>query len=285
MPGFNLTGNNNTQDYVLGKGKIYLAKIDSSTGLPDANGFRYLGNAPEFNLSVAVEDRKHKNSFDCLAFTDARFIISQEIDVSFKLDELNFQNLDDFLSGSEETYSNPHNTTMTDVVISSAVKLGRWYELRNAAGARLYNLDAAGLVFFLEKDAATDVLLVEGTDYVIDKQLGFVQFKSTAVNIAAGDKAQLTITTGATTQKNLDQVNALQRAQVQGVLLFIQDNANDCGQKIEYRFHKVSLTADGDLALIADQESVMSMKGTAEVNSLVSDTSKVLTVRTYDMVA
>lgn len=285
MPGFNLTGAPNTQDYVLGKGKIYLANIDSATGLPDANGFRDLGNAPEFNLSVAVEDRKHKNSRDCLAFTDARFIISQEVDISFKLDEINFDNLNDFLSGSESTYSNPHNTTFTDVVITASVKLGRWYELRNASGARVYNLGAAGLVFVIEKDAVIDVALVEGTDYEINKELGLVRFLPTASNIAAGDKAQLTISTGATTQKNLDQVNALQRAQVQGTLLFVQNNANDCGQLTEFRFHKVSLTGDGDLAMIGDQESVMGFSGTAEVNSLVSDTSKVLTVRTYDMVA
>ncbi len=284
MPGFNLTGAPNTQDYVLGKGKILLAKINNATGLPDVNGFRDLGNSPQFNLTVTVEDRRHKNSRDCLAFTDARFIISQEVGLSFQLDEINFENLSDFLSGSTETYDNPHDVTHTDVSITLTVKLGRWYELRKANGTRVYNLDAAGVVFTIEKDATTDVLLVEGTDYEIDKQLGLVRFKSTAVNIVNGDPVIWTITTGATTPKNLDQVNALERSQVEGALLFIQDNSADCGQKTEYRFHKVSLTADGDLSLIGDEETVMSFTGVAEVNSLITDASQVLTVRTYDMV-
>lgn len=284
MPGFNLTGAANTQDYVLGKGKIYVASIDDATGLPDADGFRFLGNAPSFNLTLTVEDRRHKNSFDCLAFTDARFIISQEVGLSFSLDEMNFENLSDFLSGSTETHNNTHDVTHTDTSISTAVKLGRWYELRDAAGARVYNLDAAGVAYTIEMDDVSDVLLVEGTDYEINEQLGLVRFLPTATNIAEGDPAIWTIGTGASTPQDLDQVNALQRSQVSGTLLFVQDNSHDCGQMTEFRFHRVSLTADGDLSMIGDEESVMSFTGVAEVNSLIADTSKVLTVRTYDMV-
>lgn len=284
MPGFNLTGRPNTQDYILGKGKILLADINESTGLPDVNGFRDVGNTPSMNITVTVEDRRHKNSRDCLAFTDARFIVSQEIGLAFTLDEINFENLSDFVSGSTETYDNPHDVTHVDDSISTAVKLGRWYELRKASGARVYNLDAAGVAYTIEKDDAPDVLLVEGTDYLIDEQLGMVFFLKTAVNIAEGDAAVWTITTGASTPKDLDQVNALERSKVEAAMLFIQENSEDCGQKVEYRFHKVSLTGDGDLAMIGDEEMVMSFSGVAEVNSLVTDASQVLTVRTYDMV-
>ena len=77
----------------------------------------------------------------------------------------------------------------------------------------------------------------------------------------------------------MDQVNALQRSKVEGVLLFIQDNAHNCGQKKEYRFHRVTLTADGDLSMIGDEESVMQFTGVAEVNSFVTDASQVLTIR------
>lgn len=284
MPGFNELGTPNTQDYVLGKGKILFGLIDSSTGLVDTNGLRDLGNTPAFTASVEVEKRDHKNSRDCLAFVDATFVTSQKINLSFQLDEINYENLSDFFSGETSTYDNPHDTTFTDNVIAADVKLGRWYELRKTDGSRVYNLDAVGTVYTIEKDAGIDVLLVEGTDYEIDEQLGLVFFKTTAVNIANGDQAQWSITTGATTPQNLDQVRALQRAQVEGTLVFIQDNANDCGQKSEFRFHKVQLTGDGELAMIGDEEEVMSFAGTAGINSLV-DADSPLSIRTYDMVA
>lgn len=283
MPGINLTGAPNERDYVLGRGRVYLAKLDPSTGLPDANGFRDVGNSPEFTISVTVEDLRHKNSRSCVKFTDKRFVISQEIGVGFKLDETrNFQNLSDFFSGDTSVYDNPHDTTMTDVVISADTHLGAWYELRDGNGDRLYNLDAAGLVYVIEKDGVTDTALVEGTDYEIDEQLGLVRFLPTASAIAEGDQSQLTISTGATTPKDVDEVDALTRAVVEGALLFVQDNAGDCGQKVEFRFHRVSLSADGDLAMIGDDVATMSFKGVAEINNSVPDVSKVLTVRTYD---
>lgn len=286
MPGINTLGAPNERDYVLGRGKVYLAKLDATTGLPDVNGFRDLGNAPEFTITETVQDLRHQNSRDCIKFTDKRFVISQEIGVGFKLDETrNFQNLADFLSGETSSYDNPHDTTFTDVSISLDVHLGNWYELRDGSGNRVYDLGATGAVYTIEMDDTIDVLLVEGTDYEIDENLGLVRFLPTATNIAEGDPAIWTITTGATTPQDLDEVDALTLAEVSGCLLFVQDNAGDCGQLVEWRFHRVSLSSDGDLAMIGDDVATMAFKGVAEINNKVSDVSKVLTVRTYDMIA
>jgi hypothetical protein len=282
MPGFNETGLPNTLDYVLGKGKIYFGKNNPSTGLVDVDGLRDLGNTPAMTVSVEVERRDHRNSRDCLAFVDATFITSQTMNLSFQLDEINFENLSDYLSGAVDTVNNPHDVTFVDAVITADVKLGRWYELRNATGVRVYNIDAVGVVYTIEKDGAPDVLLVEGTDYEIDEQLGMVFFKTTAVNIAALDQAVWSISTGATTPQDLDRVRALQRALVEGTLVFIQDNANNCGQRQLFRFHRAQLTGDGELPLIGEEESVMSFSGIAGINSFVDATSPV-EVLTYGM--
>lgn len=282
MPGFNELGTPNTLDYVLGRGKAYFGLNDPTTGLVDVNGLRDLGNVTAFASSIEVETRDHKNSRDCLAQIDATFVLSQKVNLSFSIDEINFENLADFFSGSTSTHNNTHDVTHTDVVITTDVKLGRWYELRNAAGGRVYNLDATGCVYTIEKDAGSDVLLVEGTDYEIDEQMGLVFFKTTATNIAAGDQAQWTISTGASTPQDLDQVRGLQRALVEGTLLFIWDNANNCGQKTEVRFHRAQLTGDGDLPMIGDEETVAAFSGVAGINSLVDATSP-FAIRTYEM--
>lgn len=396
MPGINLTGAPNTRDYVVGRGKIRFAKNDPATGLPDADGFRDLGNAPEFTITETTEELKHANSRDCLKFTDKRFVLSQEVGIGFKLDETrNFQNLAFFLSGDTQTYTNPHTATLTDVVQASDLKVGNWYEMRNAAGQRLYNLDAVGLVYVLETvnaaeevntitSAATpatagtftltvfgqttagipfnataaqvrsalialsnvnagdvaaadsgtganlgvgahvvtltwggqysdtdvtitanfggltgnahvfatstpgggspaDLALVKDTDYEIDEQLGIFRVLPTSTAAHDNGVVKLTISAGATTGQDLDQVNALTESEIKGTLLFIQDNAGDCGQKVEWRFHQANLSPDGDLPMIGDEVSVMAFKGVAEINSFITDPSQVLTTRTYDM--
>jgi len=282
MPGINELGTPNTLDYVLGRGKAYFGLNDATTGLVDVNGLRDLGNVTAFASGIEVETRDHKNSRDCLAQIDATFVLSQKVNLSFSLDEMNFENLADFFSGEVSTYDNPHDVTFADVSIALDVNLGRWYELRDGTGNRIYNLDAVGVVYTLEKDAAIDVLLVEGTDYEIDEQLGLVFFKTTATNIAEGDPVIWSITTGATTPQNLDQVRGLQRAQVIGTLLFVWDNANNCGQKVEVRFHRAQLTGDGELPMIGDEETVASFTGVAGINSLVDATSP-FSIRTYEM--
>jgi hypothetical protein len=288
MPGINSSGAPNTRDYTLGRGIVRLAKL-TAAGLPDADGFRDLGNATEFNITVSTEDIRHQSSREQIKFTDKRCVISQEVGLAYILDEINFDNLGDFFSGSTEVYDNPHDTTWADAedaIISSSVKLGAWYMLKDDNDERVYDLGAAGVVLVVEEDPATAaVALTEGVDFELDYEMGLIRFLPTAVSIADGDVAGWNITTGATVAQDIDQVNALTEHDVTGALLFVQANACDQGNKSEYLFHKVSLSSDGDLPLIGDEFQTMSFTGVAEVNSAVSDTSKVLTVRTYDQQA
>lgn len=296
MPGLNTTGAPETRDYNLGRGIVRLASIDATTGRPDASGFRDLGNAPEFNITLSIEDIRHQSSRSQLKFTDKRCTISQEVGMSFILDELNFQNLADFFSGGTETFDNGHDTAWAaheDSLVSSSVVLGNWYQLYDddsgaaAAGTRrVYNLDATGVTYEFEDDpAGTPTALVEGTDYELDKAMGLVRFLPTAVNVTNGGTVGWAMTAAATTPQDLDQVNALTQSDVTGALLFVATNACDQGNKTEYLFHRASVSADGDLALIGDVITQMNFTGVAEVNSLVTDASQVLTIRTYDQQA
>lgn len=285
MPGLNTTGAPNTRDLTLGRGIVRFATL-TAAGLPDANGFRDLGNAPEFALNITVEDLRHQSSRTQLKQTDKRFVISQEIGISFTLDEINFQNLSDFFSGTTETFDNPHDTTWLnheDALVSSAVVLGNWYQLKDDTGVRVYDLGAAAVVATFEEDpAGTPTVLVLGTDYELDLEMGLVRFLPTAVDVADGQVVGWIISTGASTPQDLDQINALIRAEVVGALMFVQINAGDSGNKTEYLFHKVSLSADGDLAMIGDEVVTLAFTGVAEIASAVTDASQVLTVRSFD---
>ena len=56
----NSTGTTQTQDYNLGRGVLYIAALDGTTGLPGP--YRDLGNAPSFALNVSVEELIHQSS-------------------------------------------------------------------------------------------------------------------------------------------------------------------------------------------------------------------------------
>ncbi len=284
MRGFNTTGSPNTRDYDLGRGIIYAAKLNAA-GLPDTDGFRDLGNAPEFNVNISTEDLRHKSSRNSLAFTDARCVISQEVALSWILDESNFQNVGDFLSGSSETYTNPHNLTFaaTAATVSTAVKRGNWYALVNDTGERVYNLDAAGLVYDVVLDpAGVATSLVEGTDYEVDRQMGLMRILTTSATANDGDTIGWAITTGATVQQNLDQVNVSDQSSVSLAILFVGSNACDNGQKVEAYFHKVSVSADGDMSLIGEEITQLPFNGLAQVNSAIQEASQIGRFRTYD---
>jgi hypothetical protein len=288
MPGINSSGAPQTRDYTLGRGIVRLASL-TAAGLPDADGFRDLGNAPEFGITVSAEDVRHQSSRTQLKFTDKRCTVSQEVGVTFILDEMNYDNLADYFSGDTEVFTNTHDTAWVGheiAIVGAAIKMGNWYQLKSDAGDRIYDLQASGLVYSFEEDPATAaVLLAEGVDYELDHEMGLVRFLPASILVTDGDTVGWEIGTAASAGQDLDQVNALTQADVTGALLFIQTNACDQGNKSEYLFHKVSLSSDGDLPLIGDEIQTASFTGVAEVNSGVTDTSQVLTVRTYDQQA
>lgn len=291
MPGLNTTGLPNTDDYNLGRGCLFFSTLGSDD-LPDGNGYRDLGNAPEFNVTIETEELEHQSSRNGLKITDKRFVVSQTVNLSFTLDEANFQNLALFFSGSTETFTNVHDTAWAaheNSIVSSSIVLNRWYDLHDDGAYpghgtnRVYDLGAASLVYSFEDDPGGTPAVLDTTDYTIDEVMGRVFFKAGGTNtLANGDEIGFAITTGAAAGNDLDQVNALQVDSVTGALKFIAENPGDDDNQTEYQFHKATIAATGDFQLISDEVTTMGFEGTAESNAAVPDTSKVLTVRTYD---
>src|SRR5262245_43608037 len=139
--GKNTSGLPNTGDYVLGRGKVYGALIDTVTEKPTAAGWRDLGNAPEFTLSLETEKLEHQSSMEGLKVVDKEVTLSQKMSIGFSLDEINDQNLSEWLSGETASHTNTAIAGFSNVTQSSAVVLGRWYDLVNGSGERAYDID------------------------------------------------------------------------------------------------------------------------------------------------
>lgn len=280
MAGPNTTGLPNTEDYNLGRGIIYIAEIDSTTGRPSASGWRDLGNAPEFNVTVEAETLEHRSSRQGLQTVDKEVLISQDMNLSFALDELNHENLALFFSGSKASHTNVAIAGFAKYEMISAadggVTLARWYDIVDSSGNRAYDVESSNVTL---NNGDDETLLVEGTDYSLDLAQGRIFLLSTASNIAAGEA--LDVTLGADGgAKTVSEVRGLSQTNVTVALKFIAENPADDDKQTEYEFHQVDLKADGDFALIGDEFSQMNFTAAAESNTTGYSDSPVLTIRT-----
>jgi len=280
MSGINTAGTPQTGDYVIGRGIAYFAPL--SSGLPGP--YRDLGNSPEFNITVDTETLKHITSRQGLAVTDKEVTISQDVTVNFQLDENSFDNLATFFAGTAAATAlvNPTIAGVAATVVTTSAVLGRWYDLVSAApptlGVRCYDIETANLTL-TEDPGGVPVVMVEGTDYTLDLEMGRVFLLSTAVNIVAGGTFDFVLAADAGAKPNIDEVKALTQTTVLGALKIITENPANNDAKVEWQFHQVTLKATGDLALIGNEFATMGITATAERNTTADPDSPTLTIR------
>lgn len=276
MPGLNTTGKPKVEDYFLGRGRLYVAAINTATGKPAVTGWRDLGNIPEFNYSVENEFLEHFSSRSGLKVTDKEVLVSQKVKLTFKMDEISFDNLAIFVSGTTAVYTNAAIAGFAEHSMIVGVVLGRWYDIVNSTGQRAYDILAADLT--LEKSGAPDVALVVDTDFELDLKQGRVFLKSTAVNIAAGDTLDVTLAAQAGA-KAVTELRGLKATSAPVAVKFISENAANADGQQEFQFHSVSLVGEGDLGLITDEFGQLAVTGTAAKNDLADANSPFFTVR------
>lgn len=281
MAGINTTGEAKTKDYNLGRGKLYFSLLDS-VGHPQ--GYRFLGNSPEFNLTLDTETLEHQSSQEGLKVTDKEVTVSQKATASISLDELNFDNFALFFAGATNQHANTATTGVTSGIIA-VVNKGEWYDLyqdaaglpsTDSSGKRMYDLGAVSVT----GPSATPTYTLT-TDYKVDSKMGRI-FIVTTGGIPASGNIEVTVAANASGDDNVDQVQTLTQTSVVGALKFISENPADADIQTEYQFHQISLKATGDLSMIGDEYSVMQLTGAAEKNITADPNSPTLTIRTHD---
>lgn len=276
MAGLNPGGQASTDDYNIGRGKVYFATLDAND-IPQE--YRFLGNAPEFNITVETETQEHQASTSGLQVVDKEVTISQKVTLNLSLDEINFENLALFLSGVTANHDNTQ--AQTGVVGASNLTVtdqGRWYDLYQSAGGA-GSADSSG-----DRIYNTGVISisgsVEGTDFLEDSAMGRI-FVIDGGNVTAGShNVDMSANGGA--DDTVDEVQGLSQTSVSGALKFISENPADSDVMTEWQFHKVGLKAEGDFSLIGDEFSQMTLSGVAERNVGADPTSPTVTIRHHD---
>lgn len=261
---YNRLGTPNTKDYVLGRGIVYISPLDSAD-LPNP-AWSDLGNAPNFTVTMATESLKHQSSRTGFKTTDVDIIISREISaVAFDLEEQNDQNVALWLLGTaNQAQTNAAVAGFAEYQMVLAVILGRWYDIQSSTGVRAFKVLTANVL--LEKDDVVDVALVEGTDYVLDLEMGRFFLLTTATNIANGDPLNCTLTADGTAP-TVDKVFGLIAPSTFYAVKFVEENPIDNSAKREWQFHRVQPGPSGDLAKIGDTIGAMKFSGAASKNN------------------
>lgn len=264
MAGPNTTGLTRPDDLVLGRGSVFLAEL---TSVDKPKGYRFVGNVPELTLSQEVETLEHRSSIEGLQVVDKEVTLSQDLNVSFNFDEMNHENFALFFSGTKATHTNVAIAGFSQwaMIPDGELALGSWYEIRNSAGERAYDIDTTDLD--IETSAGTPVTLVENTDYTLDLEMGMIHILSTssavATAIAANEDLNVTLTAEATASV-VDEVQGLVQTPQAVAMKFIGVNPANNDRKTEVQIHKITLKGDGDLNFISDEWAVGTVSGKAE---------------------
>lgn len=269
----NSTGVADTTNYNLGRGRAYIALLTSS-GLPEE--YRDVGNVPNLALNLDVEELEHFSSRAGLKTLDARVIVQQTIGGTITMDELSAQNFAQFLAATmDDTIANPAVAGIGEYLAMTSARAseGYWLDIRDpSTGLPARDIQAASVTLVHDKAGANDTLVLN-TDYSVDEVNGMIFVLSTGVTIVDTKTLHVTLAADAGATATLDQVQALQASANTYALKFIGVNPLDSDKEMEWEFHKVRFSADGDLNLISDEFSQLGIAFAAEKNENWPDTS------------
>lgn len=89
-----------TDNYSIGKGKLYIGSWSGSTPPSDPSGFSEMGNCPSIEIEPTLERLPHYSSRSGLRNKDKNPVIQTEYALSITCDEIAAVNLNKFLLGT-----------------------------------------------------------------------------------------------------------------------------------------------------------------------------------------
>lgn len=145
------------KEYIYLQGKFYLSKITNG----EAGAMRFIGNVPEFEISITADLIEHTESTSGNSTTDFTMVNTTAVEFSGQLEEINPKNLEYILSGTNHEIA---TKTVTDedigtVVVDDEIMLDG------------YNLTAVSF-----KDSTATQVTVDAAKYTLDAKFGTVIF-------------------------------------------------------------------------------------------------------------
>ena len=240
-------------NYTLGRGELlfgkYLAVTSTQTERFKPGPFRFLGNAPNFSLSVSEETLEHYSSTHGIREQDESVPLQVDRTGSCVLEDISPENLEMFFSGQVSVVSAaPTGIPVNETFVASPgdnIQLG----ITDAIPQGLRNLQASN--FQLDDGAQSNPTVYNaGTHYFLDEARGMIQIadpQPTATPIAAN--ATLKATYSWDTSKSYQRIIS-GFGHIEGALRFRERNAS--GVDRDYFMPRVEIMPNGELEFIGE---------------------------------
>lgn len=229
-------------NYTLGRGKVYFSRFKTGTETPE--GFVYIGNTPEFSLTIESENLDHYSSDSGIREKDDSVPLEVTRTGNFTTDNIVPDNVSLFFFGSKSTVTqgvvSSDDEEFTDVVLGRSYKLG----ITDLNPTGYMGINSAG---FAVNGEGSPTLLVEGTDYTMDFANGILTLLETATGVATGDDITVTYAVKASTRDRVISGST----PVEGAMMYVANNPK--GDNFNYYFPYVKITPNGDYALKGDE--------------------------------
>jgi hypothetical protein len=258
------------KQYVIGKGKLHFDQF--ATGTKIGIGERYLGNTPELTQSRSSDTLDHMDADEGLNVKDESITITNDITGSFSTDNIEPANVALWFGGDIDKSTIVAATAVVEP--DFVATRGRSYQLGKTAdtpqGTRsITNVTIATITpGALPADPVTVTPLPALDGNVdIDLDRGRVYIEPDAPDITDGDVLRVTYDQEGVSR----QIIIAKGQEVRGALRFLA--TNPVGERKDYFWPYVKITANGDYALKGDDWQTMSFN--FEVLKLDATTERV----------
>lgn len=231
-----------TKNYTLGRGKVHFSRFKDGTQVPA--GFFYIGNTPEFNLTIESETLDHFSSDEGIREKDDSVPLEVTRSGSLITDNIDPRNVALFFFGEEVTVTQAAVVSGTETL--EGIKAGHSYKLgvttNNPTG--YFGINSTG---FAVAVAVGGTALVAGTDFEMNYDTGILTFiEGSALAVDDAD-IEVTFAVKASTR---DRVISGSEP-VEGAMMYIAFNPK--GKNFDYYLPYVKITPNGDYALKGDE--------------------------------
>lgn len=226
-----------SENLALGKGEVYFGKFKTGTQVPE--GYRLLGNCPEFTLNMETDTLDHFNSMASLREQDEEIIIERRLGGSIVCEDIRTENLALFFMGTASTQTQVSATGVVNTFVD--VIPGLKYQLGETAGNPSGVRKVASVV--VKVGAVTKAIT---TDYLLDADLGIITIVKGG-SIVALDDVEVTFNVTAATRAQVISGDEL----IEGAMKFISFNPK--GARIDYTLPWVKIRSNGDFSVISEE--------------------------------
>ena len=223
---------------VLGRGKVYFDRF--APGTQTKTGERYMGATPSFSVSAETQELDHFSSEEGLQVKDESVTLRVDYSGALTVEDMSGPNTALFFFGDAETTTVSAATAEQDTFTAMP---GLFYQLGMSA-AKPEGVEHVSNVTVT--DAGAVVTFVEGTDYTVDLDEGFIEIIPGG-GIASGTAIEVNYDVAEQTQDRVISGSSL----IQGAMRF--RSRNGVGDQRNFYMPKVTLRPNGEFALKGEE--------------------------------